>query len=191
MTANATAAIAHTPAARPSAPSLKLTMFISRTSANTVSGPPTSPSSTRCRNGNVNASTTTPDATSTTAAAICPANFTNGGRSKRSSSAPTSVISAAAARIAFSPVVVGQEEDARDERAGEDREAAEQRGRVLREPDVLLLVDRADPPREARCEGREDGRHGEGDQRGEDGLGDHGCGHRIAGRSRQLDVKTC
>ena len=40
MIANAAAAIAHTPAASPSTPSLKLTMFISSTSANTVSGPP-------------------------------------------------------------------------------------------------------------------------------------------------------
>ena len=38
MIANATAAIAHTPAARPSMPSEKLTTFISSTSANTVSG---------------------------------------------------------------------------------------------------------------------------------------------------------
>ena len=43
MIANATAAIAHTPAASPSAPSEKLTMFISSTSANIVSGPPNSP----------------------------------------------------------------------------------------------------------------------------------------------------
>ena len=60
MIANAAAAIAHTPAASPSMPSLKFTMFISSTSANTVSGPPRPPSSTRCTNGNVNASTTTP-----------------------------------------------------------------------------------------------------------------------------------
>ena len=99
MTANASAAIAHTPAASPSAPSEKLTMFISSTSANIVSGPPNSPSSTRCRNGNVNASTTTPDMTSTPAARNWPASLTIGGSSKRSSSAPTIVISAAAARI--------------------------------------------------------------------------------------------
>ena len=39
MIENASAAIAHTPAARPSTPSEKLTTFISSTSANTVSGP--------------------------------------------------------------------------------------------------------------------------------------------------------
>ena len=81
MIENATAAIAHTPAASPSTPSEKLTMFISTTSASTVSGPPKSPSSTRCRNGNVNASTCTPDVTSTTAAAICPISLTAGCRS--------------------------------------------------------------------------------------------------------------
>ena len=40
MIENATAEIAHTPAASPSTPSEKLTTFISSTSANTVSGPP-------------------------------------------------------------------------------------------------------------------------------------------------------
>ena len=52
----------------------------------------------------------------------------------------------------FSPVVVGQEQDTGDERAAEDRQAAEQRRRVLGQPDVLLLVDRADAPRKARRE---------------------------------------
>jgi hypothetical protein len=81
----------------------------------------------------------------------------------------------------FSPLVVGKEEQARDERAAEDRQAAEQRRVPLRQADLLEFVDRADPPREARRDGREHRCHGERDQRCEDGLGDHGWRRRIAG----------
>ena len=99
MIENATAEIAHTPAASPSTPSEKFTTFISATSPSAVTGAPRSPISTRCTNGNVNASTVTPDVTSTTAAATCPASLISQCRSKTSSSAPTIVISAAPARM--------------------------------------------------------------------------------------------
>ena len=76
----------------------------------------------------------------------------------------------------------------------EDRQPAEQRRRLAREPALLELVDRADPAREARRERRERGRHGERDQRGEDGLGHHGCGAKDrraradASTSRAVDI---
>ena len=191
MIANATAEIAHTPAASPSTPSQKFTMFISSTSANTVSGPPKSPSSTRCTNGNVNVSTLTPLVTSTTAATICPASLTAGCRSKMSSSAPTIVISAAAARIPsvrwlsgrnISPATSAPPKIARPPSSGVASRAS---------PLLLQLVDRADAAREARRERCERRRHGEGDQRGEDGLRHHDCGARIAGPPDSDDVKTC
>ena len=79
-----------------------------------------------------------------TAAATWPSSFGSGCRSRTSSIAPTSVISAAASRMPARALVVGQEQHARHERAGEDRQAAEQRRRVLREPALLDLVDGAD-----------------------------------------------
>ena len=45
MTANVAAAIVHTPAARPSTPSVKFTTFITATIPNSVSGIPQSPRS--------------------------------------------------------------------------------------------------------------------------------------------------
>ena len=95
--------IAQTPAARPSTPSEKLTTFIIATSPITVStGPafvtPALGKSSLPTNGSVIAFTVTPKCTTITAASTCPPSFTAGGRSKRSSSAPTTVISAAANR---------------------------------------------------------------------------------------------
>ena len=100
MTAIVAAMIAHTPAARPSTPSEKLTTFIITTSPTTVSsGPPSvmpALGSEMCpKNGSVTAFTPTPKCTTTTAARTWPASFSTGCRSKRSSSAPTSVMIAA------------------------------------------------------------------------------------------------
>ena len=169
MIANAAAAIAHTPAASPSMPSLKLTMFISSTSASTVSGSPKPPSSTRCRNGNVNASTLTPLVTSTTAAAICPTSLIAGCRSNDVVERADDRDQRRRRKNAFSALVVGQEQQPGDERAAEDRQAAEQRRGLAREPDLLELVDHAEAPREARRERGQRSRHREGDQRGDDG----------------------
>ncbi len=100
ITANAAAMIAQTPAVRPSTPSEKLTTFIIATSPTTVSTGPAfvTPALGNARwptNGSVIDFTATPKCTTITAASTCPASFTNGGSSKRSSSAPTSVITAA------------------------------------------------------------------------------------------------
>jgi hypothetical protein len=101
MTVIAAAMIVHTPAARPSTPSEKLTTFIIATRPSTVSsGPalvtPAFGNASVPTNGNVIAFTATPKCTTITAATTCPASLTTGGSSKRSSSAPTSVITAAA-----------------------------------------------------------------------------------------------
>jgi hypothetical protein len=101
MIASVPAMITHTPAASPSTPSDRLTMFIITTRPTTVSAGPAfvAPALGKCRvptNGNVITFTDTPKCTTITAAAICPTSFTIGGRSKRSSSAPTTVMSAAA-----------------------------------------------------------------------------------------------
>ena len=74
---------------------------------------------------------------------------------------------------ALRALVVGQEQQARDQRAAEDRQAAEQRRGVARQAALLELVDGADPAREARRDGGERGRHGERDERGEDGVVHH------------------
>ena len=57
-------------------------------------------------------------------------------------------------------VAGGQEGQDRDEHPPEDREAAEQRRRLLGEAALARLVDRADSPRQAHREGREQRRHG-------------------------------
>ena len=181
MIENATAEIAHTPAARPSTPSEKFTTFISTTSPSTVTGPPRSPSSTRCTNGSVNVSTFTPEVTSTTAAAICPASLISRVQVEDVVERADDRDQRRGGEDALGALVVGQEDQPRDERAAEDREPAEQRRRLAREPALLDVVDRADPAREARRERCQRGRHREGDQRGEDGLRHHDRAPRIAG----------
>ncbi len=101
MTVIAAAMIVHTPAASPSTPSEKFTTFIIATRPTTVSSGPAfvTPALGKASvptNGSVIAFTATPKCTTITAATICPASLTIGGSSKRSSSAPTSVITAAA-----------------------------------------------------------------------------------------------
>ena len=101
MTAMAAAMIAHTPAARPSTPSEKLTTFIITTRPITVSTGPASAGPVLGKwswpmNGSVIAFTATPKCTTITAASTWPSSLTAGCSSKRSSSAPTSVITAAA-----------------------------------------------------------------------------------------------
>ncbi len=110
----------HTPAARPSTPSVKLTTFITATIASPVTiAPPVAPRSTAPTNGSVNDSTRTPAATGMAAAAIWPASFTAGGRSYRSSSAPTSISQQRAAQDAACLAVERQE----DEEAGDETPA--------------------------------------------------------------------
>src|SRR5919206_561753 len=100
MTANDAAAIAHTPAARPSTPSEKLTTLITATRPSTVSGPPRLPRSTWWTTGSVKVLTVTPAFTGTTTAPTGPASLGAGGRSTTSSTAPTTVMIAAPTRIA-------------------------------------------------------------------------------------------
>ena len=78
ITANVPAAIVHTPAARPSAPSVKFTTFITATMPTSVSALPQSFRSSGSTNGSVTFSTQTPAATGIAAAANCPASFTAG-----------------------------------------------------------------------------------------------------------------
>ena len=164
--------IAQTPAARPSTPSEKLTTFIIATSPITVRIGPAfvdrcRGSAGRRRTGSVIALTSTPKCTTTNAATSWPASFAAGWKSKRSSSAPTSVISAAPKSTPCQTfgvrAVAGRQPDrAATSDAGEDREAAEQRRRALREPALARLVDRPHAPRERHRQRREQGRHGRG-----------------------------
>ena len=92
MTAKAMPSIVHTPAARPSMPSEKLTTFIIPTSQITVSTPPAFGNCRPPMKGSVMSVTTAPASTAITAAAICPRSLTAGCRSRTSSIAPTNVI---------------------------------------------------------------------------------------------------
>ena len=60
----------------------------------------------------------------------------------------------------------GQPDQPRDERTGEDREAAEQRRGAFRQAALTRLVDRPDRAREAHRKRRQQRRHGSGEQEG-------------------------
>src|SRR4051794_349845 len=100
MIAKAIAEIVHTPAARPSTPSEKFTTFMRKTRPSRVSGSAALPRSTWPMNGSVKSVTTTPESTGISAAITWPTSFAPAGSSKRSSSAPIAVITAAPPRIA-------------------------------------------------------------------------------------------
>ena len=101
----------------------------------------------------MNASTCTPLVTSTTAAAIWPSELDRRVQVVDVVERADDRDQRRGGEDALGALVVGQEEQARDERAAEDRQAAEQRRVLLaRRPTLLELVDRADPPREARRE---------------------------------------
>jgi hypothetical protein len=68
-----------------------------------------------------------------------------------------------------------QEQQPRDERAGEDREPAEQRRRVARQPALLDGVDRADAAREPCAQRRQDRRDDQRDEEAEQGVVLHGA----------------
>ena len=153
MIEKAAAEIAQTPAASPSMPSEKLTTFISATSPSSV--------------------TRAAELAQVHVADERQRERVDGARRRGRGSAPPRPGRAAsrpaevadvvdrphdrdqrgAARIASRALVVGHEQQPGDERAGEDREAAEQRRRVARQPAILELVDRADAAREPRDDG--------------------------------------
>ncbi len=100
MTANVEPAMAQTPAARPSIPSRKLTMFMIATTQTIVAAPAAhSGSSWLPKPGNVKRSTVTPNPTATEPAATWPASLPHHGRPRKSSMAPTVVAIAAPSRI--------------------------------------------------------------------------------------------
>ncbi len=90
------------------------------------------------------------------AAAICPMSLTAGGRSKTSSSAPTTTISAAPPRSRVT-VGVGQPDRLATRDPGEDRQPAHRRRRPVGQPAGARLVDGADPPSQPDRERRQDG----------------------------------
>jgi hypothetical protein len=100
MTANVAPAMPQMPAARPSIPSTKLTMFMIAT-IHTIDTEIASQagSSWTPRNGNVKRSSTTPNETGTAATPSCPPSFPHQGRPRVSSTRPSSIASAAPTRM--------------------------------------------------------------------------------------------
>ena len=100
ITVNESAEIAQTPAARPSSPSRKLTMFITATIPTIVSATPTGfGRSCTPTTGNVNRCTHTPNQPAIAAAATWPPSFSHQRRPRKSSTAPTVVATAAPSRM--------------------------------------------------------------------------------------------
>src|SRR5262245_6231723 len=88
-----------TPAASPSIPSRKLTMFMTATMKSIESGTPShAGTSSTPRNGNVTWSIHTPNMHGIEAATNWPMSFTDGDRPRKSSTAPTTVATAAPRR---------------------------------------------------------------------------------------------
>ena len=95
ITQNVPPEIAQTPAASPSSPSRKLTMFMIATIQAIVSGIPThSGSACTPRIGKVKRCTQIPKPVGIAAAAICPPSFSHQTRPRKSSIAPTVVATA-------------------------------------------------------------------------------------------------
>jgi hypothetical protein len=69
-------------------------------------------------------------------------------------------------QLMFGGIAGRQPDQRRDERAGEDRKAAEQRRRILREAALTRFVDGADGLRDAHRERRQQRRHGGGYEKG-------------------------
>ena len=100
MIAKVEPAIAQIPAASPSIPSRKLTMFMIATIQSIESGMPTQSGSCWIpSSGNVKRSTWTPKPTAIAAAEIWPPSFPHHGRPRKSSTTPTKVATAAPSRI--------------------------------------------------------------------------------------------
>ena len=115
ITAKVIAAIVHTPAARPSTPSVKFTTFITATRPSSVSGMPQLPRSSGSTNGSVMFSTRTSANTGIAAAANWPGELHGGDSppSRASSTAPISAMAAAPGEDAARLVAPRQEEHAR------------------------------------------------------------------------------
>ena len=174
MIAKPMAEIAQTPAASPSTPSEKLTTFITATSPSSVSGPPSSPRSTRPRNGNVKSSTRTPESTQISPAADLPEQLEAGRELADVVDDADRGDERRGAEDAAHLRAGRQEQRARDEHADEDRQAAEQRGPRLCQPALLHGIDGADPHREPGDQRRDGRRQRQGDQKGEQGAFFHG-----------------
>jgi hypothetical protein len=69
-------------------------------------------------------------------------------------------------QLVIALVAAGQPDQRRDERSGEDRQSPEQRRGTLRQAPLARLVDRADGPREAHREWRQQRGHARGDEKG-------------------------
>ncbi len=186
MTAKATPSIVQTPAARPSTPSEKFTMFISATSQTTVSGPPSWGNCSEPTNGIARFSITAPPRTATIAAPICPSSLSSGLRSIASSIAPISAISpppASTVQVCTIPGRAGlavrhmrerdragQPERRGQHDAGEDRQTSELRRRVAREAALGWVCDRPHSTREPTRERRQQSCDRRRDEKGIDGI---------------------
>ena len=105
---------------------------------------PGPPKSTAPTNGIVTLSTLTPACTAIEAATIWPASFQAADSSKRSSIAPTTVITAAASEDPVQDLAARQHRDGRDRAAREDRQPAEQRRPARRQAAPARAIDRPD-----------------------------------------------
>ncbi len=174
MTANTAAAIAQTPAARPSIPSEKFTTFMTATSPTTVSGSPAEPKSTAPMNGNVMFVTSTPACTGMIAATDLPGELDDRRQVEPVVQRPDERDDDRSEQDAVDAVVGArrpvEEERGADEDPGEHRQTPEQRRRALGQAAVGRAVDGADRPRDAGRQRRDQHRHHERGGEAEEGV---------------------
>ena len=138
ITAKVTPAIAATPAARPSIPSRKLTMFMIATIQTIVSGTPSQAGSAWMpMNGSVKRSTQIPKPVGIAAATSCPPSFSYQRRPRKSSIAPTVTATAAPSsrpRVLAADVEEGERRERRCRGRARGRRAAGSELRFSRRP---------------------------------------------------------
>ena len=123
-------------------------MFITATMNTIESGTPIQAGmSTTPRNGNVKWSIHTPNMHGIDAATNCPISFTDGESPRKSSTAPTTVATAAPSSTPSALAREVEERERRYEDPEEDREPAEPRDRTSVDPPRVRPIDCAEHPR--------------------------------------------
>ncbi len=166
ITASAAAMIAQTPAARPSTPSEKLTTFISATRPTTVIAAPALGKCSRPTKGSAISFDFDAEVHDDQRRGHLPGELHQRRQVEAVVERPHHRDEGGGDQHAVPDPFVGQPDEPGHERAGEDRQAAEQRGGALGEAALARLVDRPDCPREAHRERRQQRRHNGGGQEG-------------------------
>ena len=175
MIEKAAAEIAHTPAASPSMPSEKFTTFITKTSPTSVSGPPSSPNSSAPIERQRDVGDLHPREHADQGGGELPGELQAGRDVAQVVGEADEGDQRGRQQDAARALGDGQEERRGQQHAGEDRDPAQQRRRLAREPAIGHAVDRPDAAGQPGDQRGQTGGGGEGHQEAEDRVVVHGC----------------